>query len=282
MSYLGNIACVVLAVVIAGSRATAIEPQKVMPLWPGDGLPPGVQVRDPQNQAPDDKGLIRRFDKPELRVFLPAEDQATGMAVIICPGGGYGLLDYKAHVAEFVADYLQHGIAVVALMYKVPTTPEQALADGQRAIRTVRCHASEWKLNPQQIGMQGYSAGGHLLVNLIAHADDGNSQAADSVDRQSCRPNFVLLMCPWNLWTVDKYPLKAPLPPVFVACADDDNVSVNFADPLAARLKELQVPLLYWRVQGGGHSAFHKPSPHGNWMEQVLPWLKQQGFIVRP
>ena len=102
------------------------------------------------------------------------------------------------------------------------------------------------------------------------------------MERLSCRPNFVMLMCPWNIWTVDKYPLKAPLPPVFLACADNDNVSINFSDPLAARLKELEVPLLYWRVQGGGHLAFHKPNAWGTWMEQAMPWLKQQGFAVRP
>jgi hypothetical protein len=78
------------------------------------------------------------MDKPELRVFLPVADRATGTAVIICPGGGYGLLDYKAHVAEFVADYLEHGIAVIALLYKVPTNADLALAEGRRAVRLVR------------------------------------------------------------------------------------------------------------------------------------------------
>lgn len=277
-----KLACLMLSVGLLSGWAQAVEPDAVVPLWPGDGLPPGVKVQDPQNQPPDAQGLIRRFDKPELRVFLPSAERATGTAVIICPGGGYGLLDYKAHVAEFVADFQQQGIAVITLLYKVPTSAELALKEGQRALRLVRSRAQEWKLNPQKIGMQGYSAGGHLLVNLISHADDGNPQAQDPLDRQSCRPNFVMLMCPWNIWTVDKYPLQAPLPPVFLACADNDNVSINFSDPLAARLKELQVPLLYWRVQGGGHSAFHKPSPWGKWMEQLMPWLKQQGFAVRP
>ena len=111
---------------------------------------------------------------------------------------------------------------------------------------------------------------------------DGDPQAEDPLDRLSCRPNFVMLMCPWNIWKVDGYPLKAPLPPVFLACADNDDVSINFSDPLAARLKELQIPVLYWRVKGGGHSAFHKPSAWGTWMEQVMPWLKQQGLVARP
>lgn len=274
--------CLILSLGVVGGLVRAAEPDAVVPLWPGDGLPPGVKVPDPQNQQPDAQGLIRRLDKPELHVFLPPTDRATGTAVIICPGGAYSLLDYRAHVAEFVADYQQQGIAVIALLYKVPTTADLALTEGKRAIRLVRSRAKDWKLDLQKIGMQGYSAGGHLLVNLISHADDGDPQAQDPLVRLSCRPNFVLLMCPWNIWTVDKYPFKAPLPPVFLACADNDNVSINFSDPLAARLKEFQVPLLYWRVQGGGHLAFHKPNAWGTWMEQVMPWLKQQGFAIRP
>jgi len=276
------VACLIAATAVLGGWARAGEPDAVLRLWPGDGLPPGVQVPDPQNQNPDAQGLIRRMDKPELRVFLPPADRATGTAVIICPGGAYGLLDYKAHVAEFVADYQREGIAVIALLYKVPTKAELALTEAKRAIRLVRSHAAQWKLDPQKIGMQGYSAGGHLLVNLMSHADDGDPQAKDPLDRLSCRPNFVLLMCPWNLWKVEQYPLKAPLPPVFLACAADDNVSINFSDPLAARLQELHVPVLYWRVPNGGHSAFHRPSAWGKWMEKLVPWLKQQGFAVRP
>ena len=115
-----EVALLVLAMGMLGGWAQAVEPDAVVPLWPGDGLPPGVKVQDPQNQNPDAQGLIRHMDKPELRIFLPPADRATGTAVIICPGGGYGLLDYKAHVAEFVADYHQQGIAVIALLYKVP------------------------------------------------------------------------------------------------------------------------------------------------------------------
>jgi acetyl esterase/lipase len=262
--------------------AKAVEPDAVLPLWPGDGFPPGAMVKDPQNQPPDAQGLIRRMDKPELRLFLPPADRATGTAVIICPGGGYGILDYKAHVAEFLADYQQQGIAVVALLYKVPTTADLALTDGRRAVRLVRSHAHEWKLDPQKIGIQGYSAGGHLIVNLISHADDGDPKAADPLDRLSCRPNFAVLMCPWNTWKLARYPLAAPLPPVFLACAADDKLSIDFSDPLAERLKELDTPVLFWRVPGGGHSAFHHPSAWGNWMQKLVPWLKQQGFAVRP
>jgi acetyl esterase/lipase len=190
------VACLIVTMGMLGGWAQAVEPDAVLRLWSGDGLPPGVQVQDPQNQNPDAQGLIRRMDKPELRVFLPPADRATGTAVIICPGGAYGLLDYKAHVAEFVADYQREGIAAIALLYKVPTKAELALTEAKRAIRLVRSHAPQWKLNPQKIGVQGYSAGGHLLVNLMSHADDGDPQAKDPLDRLSCRPNFVMLMCP--------------------------------------------------------------------------------------
>ena len=115
------ITCLILSLGAVSGLVRAAEPDAVVPLWPGDGLPPGVKVPDPQNQQPDSQGLIRRLDKPELRVFLPPTDRATGTAVIICPGGAYSLLDYKAHVAEFVADYQQQGIAVIALHALVET-----------------------------------------------------------------------------------------------------------------------------------------------------------------
>jgi acetyl esterase/lipase len=270
--------CLIVVMGMLGGSAKAIEPDAVVPLWPGDGLPPGVKVQDPRNQNPDAQGLIRRMDKPELRIFLPPAERATGTAVIICPGGAYQFLGYKAHVVDFAADYQQQGIAAIALLYKVPTNAGVALADGQRAVRLVRNHAKQWKLDPKKIGLQGYSAGGHLIVNLISHADEGDLRARDPLDRLSCRPNFVVLMCPWNTWKVERYPLKAPLPPVFLACAADDKVSIDFSDPLAERLKELQTPVLYWRVPGGGHSAFHRPSAWGKWMEKLVPWLKQQGL----
>jgi len=278
----GTSACLLATVWLFGSWAGAVEPDVVVRLWPGDGMPPGATVQEPQNEQPDAGGLIRRMDRPELRVFLAPADKATGTAVIVCPGGGYNLLGYTLHVTDFVADYHEHGITVIALLYKVPTTAEVALKEGKRAIRVVRSRAKEWTLDPQKVGMQGYSAGGHLLVNLISHADDGNPRAEAPVDRQSCRPNFVVLMCPWNIWPVDKYPLTAPLPPVFLACADNDPVSIDFSDPLAARLRQLQAPLDYWRVEGGGHGAFHKSSAWGTWPEQLMPWLKRHGFAGRP
>lgn len=105
-----KMSCLILSVGMLSGWARAVEPDAVIPLWPGNGLPPGAKVQDPQNLQPDARGLIRRMDKPELRVFLPSAERATGTAVIICPGGGYGLLDYKAHVAEFVADYQQQAM----------------------------------------------------------------------------------------------------------------------------------------------------------------------------
>src|SRR5689334_1811904 len=90
-----SVACLILALMMLGGTAQAGEPDAIVPLWPGDGLPSGVKVRHPQNQNPDAHGHIRRIDKPELRVFLPPAHRATGTAVVICPGGGYGLLDYK-------------------------------------------------------------------------------------------------------------------------------------------------------------------------------------------
>ena len=201
-----------------GGWAKAVEPDAVVPLWPGDGLPPGVTVKDPQNQKPDAHGLIRRMDKPELRVFLPPADRATGTAVIICPGGGYGLLDYKAHVAEF-----RGGLPAARHCRDRPALhgPHESRfgLDGGAARDPTGpqpCQAMEAR--PAEDRHARLLGGRAPVLNLISHADDGDPQAKDPLDRLSCRPNFVVLMCPWNTWKLDKYPLKAPLPPVFLAC----------------------------------------------------------------
>ena len=222
----------------------------------GNGLPPGVKVQDPQNQNPDAKGLIRRMDKPELRVFLPAADRATGTAVIICPGGGYGLLDYKAHVAEFVADYQQQGIAVIALLYKVPTNADLALTEGklsQDGLSAAWPSSGSWSEEDRHARVfGGWAPAGELDLACRRR----RSPIAGPAGPAELPPELRRVDVPLeHLESGKKHPLKAPLPPVFLACADDDKVSINFSDPLAERLKELQTPVLYWRVHGGGHPA---------------------------
>jgi acetyl esterase/lipase len=171
-----------LSVLLVGD-ALAAEP-KVELLWP--------------NEAPGAKG-DRPEDKPTLIVYLPEKETATGTAVCICPGGGYGHLamDHEGHqiaqwfnamgVAGFIVDYRHRRKG-----YGHPAP----LQDAQRAIRTVRARAQEWGVEPDRIGVMGFSAGGHLASTAATHFDAGNPDAEDPIERGSSRPDFAILCYP--------------------------------------------------------------------------------------
>jgi len=158
---------------------------------------PKVELLWPDG-APDAKGSADG-DKPTLTIHLPPKDQATGTAVIICPGGGYGHLaiDYEGHE---VAQWLNSlGIAGFVLKYRHRGTGyghPAPLQDAQRAIRTIRSRAKEWNIQPNRIGILGFSAGGHLASTAGTHFDKGNCNAKDLVERASCRPDFMVLVYP--------------------------------------------------------------------------------------
>ena len=135
-------------------------------------------------------------DIPTITVHLPAK--SNGCAVVICPGGGYQHLasEYEGHdVAEWFNNF---GVTGFVLRYRLAPTYRfpAPLLDVQRAIRTVRARAGEWKIDPHRIGVMGFSAGGHLASTAATHFDAGNSSSADSIDRQSCRPDFAILAYP--------------------------------------------------------------------------------------
>jgi acetyl esterase/lipase len=182
----GRTVLVVFVTVLIGGcvlgAGTAQEP-KVLLLWP-DG-------------APGAKGE-EEADKPSLTVFTPPAAKANGAAVIICPGGGYGHLAV-GHEGEDVAGWLDdHGVTAFMLKYRIaPRYHHPApLQDAQRAIRTVRARAREWNIDPSRIGIWGFSAGGHLASTAGTHFDDGKPDAADTIERASCRPDFMVLCYP--------------------------------------------------------------------------------------
>lgn len=153
------------------------------PLWP-EGAP----------------GALGKEDKdiPTLTVFLPAADHASGAAIVICPGGGYGgLADHEG--SQYARWLNELGIAGFVLKYRLGTGGYRhpaMLQDAARAVRTVRARAGEWKLDPKRVGIMGSSAGGHLASTLLTHFDAGNPDAADPIERQSSRPDLGILCYP--------------------------------------------------------------------------------------
>jgi acetyl esterase/lipase len=159
------------------------QPTNPMPLWP--------------NGAP---GALGKEDKdiPTLTAYLPKADVATGAAMVICPGGGYGGL--AAHEGEAYAFFLRdNGIAGFVLKYRLGSAGYRhpiMLQDVSRALRLVRANAAAWKLDPKRIGVMGSSAGGHLASTLLTHFDSGKTDAEDVIERQSSRPDLGILFYP--------------------------------------------------------------------------------------
>jgi acetyl esterase/lipase len=165
----------------AGDKRDADIPA-AQPLWP--------------NGAPGAKGK-KDTDVPAVTVFLPAAAKATGAAVVLCPGGGYGglAIDYEGYdVARWLNSL---GIAGVVVRYRVaPYRHPYPLTDAQRALRYTRAHAKAWRIDPKRVGIMGFSAGGHLASTAGTHFDAGKRDAADPIDRQNCRPDFMVLVYP--------------------------------------------------------------------------------------
>jgi acetyl esterase/lipase len=167
-------------VLMLGLTLNAAEQPKVELLWP-QGAPGAVGTEE--------------RDKPSLTIYPAPADKANGTAVVVCPGGGYGALAV-GHEGKEPAEWLnRHGIVAFVLRYRLgPRYHHPApLQDAQRAIRMVRSHAKEWKVDPNRIGIWGFSAGGHLASTVTTHFDDGKRDADDAIERVSCRPDFAIL-----------------------------------------------------------------------------------------
>jgi acetyl esterase/lipase len=185
---LRHLACAAVVLFVAASAAgqtptLPIRDGEVLPLWPG--------------AAPGALGNAES-DIPTITVYLPRTMRPNTAAAIVCPGGGYVNLASN-HEGRQVASYLNSlGMAAFVLRYRLGPRYHHPieLGDAQRAIRTVRSHAAEWRIDPSTIGIVGFSAGGHLAVTASTRFDAGNSQAADAVDRAGSRPDFTVLGYP--------------------------------------------------------------------------------------
>lgn len=187
---------------LAFSFMLSVFPQnKIIPLWEGD--PPNYQeTGEVTIWDTSDIVRVRNVQMPDMAVFLPSKKNATGEAVIICPGGGYHILAYDWEGSDIARWFNSKGIAAVVLKYRLPISAsnkiphKSPLMDAQRAMRLVRHHAGQWNIDPLKVGIMGFSAGGHLASTLSTHYDAGDPDNADPVERQSCRPDYSILIYP--------------------------------------------------------------------------------------
>ena len=281
---------------ILGS-AVGAAPLPPIPLWPA-GAPGALGSAEP--------------DIPTLTAFLPAADKATGAAVVICPGGGYGGL--APHEGAGYAEWLAgHGIAGIVLKYRLGSNGYRhpvMLNDAARAVRLTRNKAAEWKIDAKRVGIMGSSAGGHLASTLLTHFDAGKSDATDPVERESSRPDVGILCYPvitmgpnthqgskTNLLGKDPTPDLVELlsnekqvtpqtPPCFIWHTWEDNaVKVENVLDFAAALRKAGVPFELHIYEKGGHGlglgggrAESGIESHHPWAQECLNWLKLRGF----
>jgi acetyl esterase/lipase len=272
------------------------QPSNSFPLW--------------QTGAPGALGTAEK-DVPTLRVYLPESGKASGSAVVICPGGGYGGL--ANHEGDHYARFLnESGIAGFVLKYRLGSGGYHhpaMLQDAARAVRTVRARAAEWKLNPHRIGIMGSSAGGHLASTLLTHFDAGQPEAADPIERQSSRPDLGILC--YAVITMGQYThagsrrnllgqeppadlvrnlsnelqVTKDTPPCFIWHTwEDAAVPLENSLQFAAALRQAGVPFDLHVYEKGPHglglgSGDWNPARRHPWTADCLFWLKTQGFV---
>lgn len=189
----------VLTLILLGLQTQAQE--FVLPLW--EQTPPLQRASD-QKETAIREGVLRiaNVQKPTIEVYLPTRQMANGKAILIFPGGGYGILAYDWEGTDFAKWLNAQGIAGIVVKYRLPksetlTDPKEVpLLDAQRAMRLVRHHAAEWKIDPSQIGVMGFSAGGHLASTLSTQYTHEVSRPKDAYDTLSARPDFSILVYP--------------------------------------------------------------------------------------
>lgn len=233
----------------------------------------------------------RDEDKPVIRLLLAEPAQASGCAVLVCPGGGYWVRAMD-HEGLQVAQWLQsHGIHAFLLSYRIRTQgyePETALLDGLRAMRLVRAKAAQWGVDARRIGMIGFSAGCHLISWVGEKSDPGLPDAADPVERVSSRPDFLLMVYGGASAQSDQpeaavRTIRPDTPPAFMVLTLTDFVAPQSAmrQLVAMRQAGIEGELHVFGGDGAHGRGLHTGDPDtGVWPDLALNWMRRNNFLT--
>jgi acetyl esterase/lipase len=283
----------------------------ILKLWP-DGVPGSLSNESYFEKATISEGKATRYEKvtdPSIFVFLPSPEKNTGTAVLICPGGGYGVLAFD-HEGFAIAKWLNdNGIAGIILKYRLPSDMIMIdksigpLQDAQEAMRIIRRNASGWKIDPDRIGVIGFSAGGHLASTLSTHFAE---KVYESKDEISAKPNFSLLIYPVisfdesfthagsrkNLigdnpsYSAVKHfsnelQINDKTPPAFMVHSTDDKTvpvknSIVYYEGLVRN--NIRGELHIFQKGGHGYGLAIGRETESEWPDLCLRWMKVNGF----
>ena len=246
---------------------------------------PGSEARKDESEKLEGSN-VGNVHNPSITPFVPTKD-TTGTAVIIAPGGGHSKL-CLGHEGYALAEWFRdHGIAAFVLKYRLArekgssyTIQDHAMADTRRAIRLVRSRAGEWGIQPDHIGIMGFSAGGELAAFAAMKSDAGNADAAEPLERLSSRPDFQALIYPG---TSSLFSAEKGMPPLFIACGygDRPDISEGMAS-LYLKYKAAGVKAELHIYSNAGHGFGFKPGANtaaGRWPERFTEWLTDSGLL---
>jgi len=284
--------------------------QQEIPLYNG-AIPNSKPTPDKETSDPNNKWSLSLVSRPTLKIFLPSKEKATGMAVVVVPGGGYQHLAMGHEGVEIAQKLNEQGIAAFVLKYRLPsdeTMPQKdigPLQDAQRAIQLVRQHAAQWGVDTGRVGIIGFSAGGHLASTTGTHF---SKAYIDNPDHISLRPTFMILMYPVisfydsiahrgsreNL--IGKTPTPEKIreysnelqvspstPPTFLIHAGDDQVvlvanSIHFYESLLHNGVQAQMHI----YPHGGHGfGLHNNSTKDMWFDRLMTWFGDNGWLKK-
>lgn len=296
--------------VVCCLSARGADQPLVVDLWPGK--PPGdvgisgaekvfeLQVKgQPYLVGGKPTKWVTNVSKPTLTVFPAPKDKNTGVAMLICPGGGYHNLGWDVEGEEVAAWLNSLGMTGIVLKYRCPrregdvkgVPPAGPLKDAQRAVSLVRGKAKDWGIDPRKIGIVGFSAGGHLAGATATNFDRRAYDAVDDIDKLSCRPDFaVMLYSGYFRVPAEKDDLSptirtpADIPPLLLVHAGDDAISdVEHSVTMYQAMRRARAPAELHVYATGGHGFGVRKVGHPceTWTERCTDWLRQQEILKR-
>lgn len=295
--YLASVGCNTVAAAIPQQ---ASDGNQIVNVWPqglpDDAKPLGQATIDAAKEKTTDERIFY-VETPTLTVYEPPAEKKNGTAVVVCPGGGYHMLALQHEGVELAEWFNSIGVTAFVLKYRVPRRdPDRVhwepMQDVQRSIRIVRSKAEQYKIDPDRIGVLGFSAGGHLTVMAGTQYQTESYPAVDEADQLSCRPNFI---CPiYAAYLADGYKddvaelgslvtVTKETPPAFMAVTWDDTMRGAQAALLFAKLKEFQVPaeIHVWQKGGHGYGIRETGNATDGWQNHLQVWLKLNGWLAK-
>ena len=264
----------------ADKKIVTPKPDLAMALWPDRPLTENSN----KDEAHTNIIRIKKVDTPCLELYKAKGVSGDVPAVLIFPGGGYGILAYDLEGTEIATWLNSIGFHAIVVKYTVPgKTRVKPLQDAQRAMGIVRSKAGEWGIKPNKIGVLGFSAGGHLTANVSTNYRERTYKAIDESDKISCRPDFSVLVYPAYLYENDNkkvlsknIPVDDKTPPAFIVQTMDDRRLIDSAFNYARALKDAKVDAELHLYARGGHGYGMRPSdnPVSKWTELCTKWLK--------